>query len=48
MEILCITNIDSISSKKIGVGKNAVKMSDCNIFLLKIADLFEMYWKTFC
>ena len=34
MEILCFTNIGSISSKKIaGVEKNAVKMSDCNIFI---------------
>ena len=33
MEMLCITNIGSISSKKIaGVEKIAVKMSDCNIF----------------
>ena len=32
MEILCITNIGSISSKKIaGVEKIAVKMSDFNI-----------------
>ena len=37
METLCITNIGSIFQKKIaGVEKNAVKMSDCNIFLLKI------------
>ena len=34
MEILCITIIGSISSKKIaGVEKIAVKMSDCNIFI---------------
>ena len=34
MEILCITNFGSISSKKIaGVGKNTVKMLDCNIFI---------------
>ena len=30
MEILCITNIGSISSQKIGV-ENRCKMSDCNI-----------------
>ena len=46
MEILCITNIGSISSKKIaGVEKIAVKMSDCNIFYLNFEEIFEMYWK---
>ena len=31
MEILCVTNIGSISSKKIA--DVAVKISDCNIFI---------------
>ena len=36
MEIFCISNIGSISSKNIAGVKNCCKMSYCNIFLLKI------------
>ena len=42
MEILCITNIGSISSKKIaGVEKIAVKIPDCNIFIKNLQKYFK-------
>ena len=49
MEILCIINVGSIFFKNdIRCCQTAVKMPDCNIFYQKLAELFEMYWKTFC
>ena len=40
MDILCITNIGSISSEKIAGVENCCKMSDCNISYCKLAEIF--------
>ena len=49
MEILCITNIGSISSKKIaGVEKMLQKCQNVIFFIESVPKFFEMYWKAFC